>query len=306
MVKKNSKNKKEISSSNNPTTSLGSKFLKKKQEKFIESVAKDNSSISNISDIKINEIKDEKKEIGINVEAVLVKETDVKKNIFEKILFFKNKVQNSINTKNKEVKDEKEKNFSDKELVLNKKKKGKISVSRYEHIRHLKDYLEKAGYTITDESKISQKVNIGAVILVFIFSLYLAYSGIVREDNFSFIVIQIFLSWAIILPSLIVLFWVTFYFVIDFKIYNRKKELEEVLPDFLQLTSANINAGMPLDQALWYAVRPRFGILAKEIEDVAKSTLVGEDLSDALLHFSKKYDSQMLKRTINLMLEGLY
>lgn len=101
------------------------------------------------------------------------------------------------------------------------------------------------------------------------------------------------------------LFWGIFYFVIDFKIYNRRKEVEEVLPDFLQLASANLNAGMPIDQALWFAVRPRFGILAKEIEEVAKSTIVGEDLGPALTKFSNKYDSVMLKRTVNLILEGL-
>jgi pilus assembly protein TadC len=65
--------------------------------------------------------------------------------------------------------------------------------------------------------------------------------------------------------SLLVVF---FYF--DYKIYQRTKEIEEVLPEFLQLTSANISAGMTIDRALWFAVRPKFGVLAKEIEEVAK------------------------------------
>ena len=42
-----------------------------------------------------------------------------------------------------------------------------------------------------------------------------------------------------------------------------------VLADFLGLTSSNISAGMPIDRALWFAVRPKFGILAREIEEVA-------------------------------------
>lgn len=195
--------------------------------------------------------------------------------------------------------------LSTKELYLKKQQKKKVVFTHHERKRHLKDYLEKAGYSVNDETNISRKVTITAIVFISILMLYILYAGIAREDRFLFILIQILMSWAILLPGLIVIFWVVFYFVIDFKIYNRRKELEEVLPDFLQLTSANINAGMPLDQALWYAVRPRFGILAKEIEEVAKSTLVGEDLGDALIKFSKRYDSPMLKRTVNLMLEGL-
>ncbi len=83
-------------------------------------------------------------------------------------------------------------------------------------------------------------------------------------------------------------------------------QLEAVLPDFLQLTSSNISAGMPIDRALWYAVRPNFGVLAKEIEEVAKNTVAGEDLEKALTTFALKYDSKMLKRSINILLEGLH
>lgn len=95
------------------------------------------------------------------------------------------------------------------------------------------------------------------------------------------------------------------YLYLDIRIYKRTKELEDVLPDFLQLASANISAGMPIDRALWFAVRPNFGVLAKEIEEVAKSTLAGEELSESLIQFTERYDSIMLKRSINILLEGL-
>lgn len=216
----------------------------------------------------------------------------------------------NVNPSNNNLHDDKKKHsfkkaFSDKELFDQKKKKSKIKFSYHEKKRHLKEYLEKAGYSISDELEISKKVNIISGIFAFLLSLYFIYLGVILEDRLILIIIKILISWIIMFPAFIVIFWVIFYFVIDFKIYNRRKEVEEVLPDFLQLTSANINAGMPIDQALWYAVRPRFGILAKEIEEVAKSTIVGEDLGDALLKFSKKYDSVMLKRTVNLILEGI-
>ncbi len=101
------------------------------------------------------------------------------------------------------------------------------------------------------------------------------------------------------------LFWLGFYFYIDMLKFNRTQKIESVLVDFLQLTSANIRAGMPIDQALWFAIRPRFGILAKEIEIVEKKTLTGEPLEKALMEFSDKYDSQLLKNSISLLIEGM-
>ncbi|MFQ5475270.1 MAG: type II secretion system F family protein [Candidatus Nanoarchaeia archaeon] len=117
---------------------------------------------------------------------------------------------------------------------------------------------------------------------------------------FSVIVLVIFTT----AVSLFVL-WLLFYFTLDILIYKRKVEIEDVLPDFLQLTSANIRAGMPMDRALWFSIRPRFGVLAKEMEEVAKRTLTGEELEVALRGFSEKYDSLILKRSVYLLIEGV-
>ncbi|MBS3109884.1 type II secretion system F family protein [Candidatus Woesearchaeota archaeon] len=91
----------------------------------------------------------------------------------------------------------------------------------------------------------------------------------------------------------------------DFVIYNRKKNVEEFLPDLLQQASANIRAGMTIDKALWFAVRPNFGILAHEIEIVARKTLGGVDFTQALEEFTERYDSSTLKRSISLLINGL-
>gem|GEM_PF-336564 len=99
--------------------------------------------------------------------------------------------------------------------------------------------------------------------------------------------------------------WMVIYLYLDIRIYRRTRELEDVLPDFLQLASANISAGMPIDRALWFAVRPNFGVLAREIEEVAKATLAGEELSQSLITFTEKYDSVTLRRSISILLEGL-
>ena len=62
---------------------------------------------------------------------------------------------------------------------------------------------------------------------------------------------------------------------------------------------------MTVDRALWYAVRSKFGILAIEMENVAKATIAGEDLEKALTRLGHKYDSRILKETINLLVEGI-
>jgi len=95
------------------------------------------------------------------------------------------------------------------------------------------------------------------------------------------------------------------YMYIVVKKNSRKKQIEDLLSDYLLLVSANVSAGMTIDQALWYAVRKRFGILANEMEIVVKKTMSGERLNDALIEFTEKYDSDVLKRTFVLLIEGM-
>lgn len=106
-------------------------------------------------------------------------------------------------------------------------------------------------------------------------------------------------------PIIMLLCGVVLYVYVDLRIASRRSSIEKVLPEFLQLTAANIRAGMPIDQALWSAVRPHFGVLSKEIEDVAKQTMTGSDLAIALTTFSHKYDSKMLRRSVSLIVEGI-
>ena len=121
----------------------------------------------------------------------------------------------------------------------------------------------------------------------------------------SSVIVPIIASWVVLYPFLLLLTWGVVYFFLDYKKYKRKKELEEVWPEYLQLVVSNINAGMLIDVALWSAVKPRYKVLAKEIEQVAKQTLTGQELSEALTEFAHKFDSVMVQRTINLLIEGM-
>ena len=197
------------------------------------------------------------------------------------------------------------KDYEIKNPFVKKKDKKKIKISKYHRLKNLKNYLEKAGYSIDDETKVSKMIVRAGIFVNILITIYLFYTGYYRGDSFLELLPTLIGVWTVLLFAIILGLWILFYFFVDLRIFKRRLDIEEVLPDFLMLTSSNINAGMPIDQALWYAVRPRFGILAKEIEEVAKRTLVGDELKEALLEFTKKYDSLVLQRSINLLLEGV-
>lgn len=96
-----------------------------------------------------------------------------------------------------------------------------------------------------------------------------------------------------------------FYLYLILRIDGRKKQVENVLPDFLQLAAANVRAGMPIDQAMWQAARPEFGLFSKEIGVVAKLTFSGEPFSETLDRLGERFESKTLHRTVRLIKQGL-
>jgi len=165
--------------------------------------------------------------------------------------------------------------------------------------------LEKAGIE-TKLNKIAKQIfKVAIIINIFISGFVIYKYALTEATSLSYILTSMFVLWTASFIGLLLILWLIFFFIVDFKIYRRKIGIETVLPDFLQLTSANIRAGMPIDQALWHAIRPNFGVLAKEIEDVAKETMSGTELEFALDKFSRKYDSTLVQRSISLLIEGL-
>ncbi|MBN2141765.1 type II secretion system F family protein [Candidatus Woesearchaeota archaeon] len=168
----------------------------------------------------------------------------------------------------------------------------------------LPEILEKAGLYKDPKEVAKQMIRID-LFLVSSIALYFLIDGIIQQADPLRLIMFLVFGYATFFFLGLGVVWLCYLFFLDMKIYNRTKEVEKVFPDFLQLASSNISAGMPIDQALWYAVRPNFGVLAKEIEMVAKNTMAGEDLSSALEDFAKKYDSKVIQRSVSLVLEGL-
>jgi Flp pilus assembly protein TadB len=190
-------------------------------------------------------------------------------------------------------------------LFPKKKKKFLVTIRGFVRNISLQEYLEKAGLESLDAKLVTRKIFRINIFISLAISFFIILYFLILQKGLVKLLVFLLGFWLTGFFLLLGIIWATYLFYLDMKIFQRTKAVEEVFPDFLQLTSANISAGMPIDKALWYAVRPGFGVLAKEIETVAKNTMAGEDLSVALTNFSRKYNSKTIQRSISLLLEGM-
>ncbi|MCD6279615.1 type II secretion system F family protein [Candidatus Micrarchaeota archaeon] len=95
------------------------------------------------------------------------------------------------------------------------------------------------------------------------------------------------------------------YVLLSMRKDSRRKAVEQVLPDFLLLSSANVRAGMTIDQALWYAAKPEFGLLSEEVTVLAKRSFAGEPIDKSLDSLASRFDSRVLKRAVALVKQAL-
>ncbi|MEK6983381.1 MAG: type II secretion system F family protein [Nanoarchaeota archaeon] len=184
-------------------------------------------------------------------------------------------------------------------------KEQKKKIAAQEKKQRIRDYIERSGLNINKKKIFKTIFNIAVLINLAASAYLIYYFSAVYGITWGTIVTSMAVLWVLIFILLIFAMWIAFYIAVDLRVYKRKVDVEEVLPDFLQLTASNINAGMTIDRALWFAVRPKFGILAKEIEMVAKETMSGVDLKLALEKFAARYDSAILRRSINMLNEGI-
>ena len=85
----------------------------------------------------------------------------------------------------------------------------------------------------------------------------------------------------------------------------RRRQVEDVLPDFLSLSAANVRAGMTIDQALWYAAKPEFGLLSDEVAIVAKKSFGGVPFNQAIDYLGDRFNSKLIRRSVALIKQGL-
>jgi len=160
--------------------------------------------------------------------------------------------------------------------------------------RHIEEMLEYSG------ADMDVRVWMGSVLLLsFLFGI----TGLL----FSWIVLEITSVSVLLLISLAAFAFVLFslYLVLHFRVEDRKRRIENVLPDALQLIAANIRAGLTPLAALRTSARPEFGPLEEEVKYVTAKSLGVESFTDALTEMSRRIKSETLERTVALFIVSM-
>ncbi len=95
------------------------------------------------------------------------------------------------------------------------------------------------------------------------------------------------------------------YVIIILKEDRRTSFVDSVLPDMLSLVVANMRSGMTPEKAMILSARDEFGLLAQETRIALKKTITGESFIEALKYISGRINSEALKQTVSLLLEGI-
>ena len=167
-------------------------------------------------------------------------------------------------------------------------------------IPNLRKYLLKVGFNEVPYRFFGLLFYVSALATTLIFIVFIY--PYLRKFSLLEIYIYSFLGWFLVQLFFAALFIMLIYFYFDLKIYHKTKKMEEQLPDFLQVLSANLKGGMTFERALWVAVKPRFNVLGSEMAKASKKVMTGYDMSRALTELADKYDSLMLRRTVDLMI----
>ncbi|MBN2052693.1 type II secretion system F family protein [Candidatus Woesearchaeota archaeon] len=160
-------------------------------------------------------------------------------------------------------------------------------------------YLSKAGIDGVPYKFFGILFWVTAVITYFIYVPGI-YPAIKQKPIIVFFILT-FVFWFLIQAVIALLIILSLYFYLNIQIYKRTKILEDLLPDYLSMVSTNLKGGMNFEKSLWCALKPEFGILANEIGIVSKRVATGNDVTEALQEFAEKYNSPVLRRSMELL-----
>ena len=169
----------------------------------------------------------------------------------------------------------------------------------------LRSYLSKAGITGVPYHIMGIFFWLSIMPVSYLFIFYAWGQILQRAHNPIFQFLAAIVVWAGVHTAVLACIVVVSYIYLDLRIFNRTKKMEAVLPDFLRLVSENLKGGMPFERSLWSAIKPEFGILSQEVRLAAKKVITGAEVDDAVVEFTSKYDSPMLRRSFDLILEGM-
>jgi type II secretory pathway component PulF len=99
--------------------------------------------------------------------------------------------------------------------------------------------------------------------------------------------------------------FLTPYIVLSLLANRRRKQIEEVLPDALQLVSANIQSGLTIEKAFLLSARDEFGPLADELKRTAMEMFGGKPVDEALQDLAEANNSELFEETLTLLQDGI-
>jgi len=110
-----------------------------------------------------------------------------------------------------------------------------------------------------------------------------------------------------ILSFIVIFFIFIIYIVARIKLIQsaKVKKMETIFPDFLQLVSSNLRAGMTTDRALLLSARKEFSPLDIEIIRLGKDLVTGKKIESALTELGERINSEKIKKTINLIVSSI-
>ncbi len=95
------------------------------------------------------------------------------------------------------------------------------------------------------------------------------------------------------------------YLFLEYKIDKRKSFIETLLPDYLQIVSANLRSGISLDRAMLLSLRPEFQYFNEDIKELSKKINAGESFENGLREVSNNYKSSQFKQSVRMIIESL-
>ena len=137
------------------------------------------------------------------------------------------------------------------------------------------------------------------------FALFFAFCVGVASFFLSYIYVSGGLFNAVVALAAFVIVLLGFYFWLALSADSRAQKIEAILPDVLEIISSNIRAGMTLENAVWSSARPEFGPMKDEIKVMSADVFGGKPIDTAFVGMTKRVRSEVLERSVKLIVEGI-
>lgn len=159
-------------------------------------------------------------------------------------------------------------------------------------VRRLSNEIDLAGVKTSVEALLRIAI-VGAIVILVVvsFSMFIFKFGTPLDAGFGLLGAALYV--------------VVIYVMLEYKIEGRKAKLEEMLPDYLQITSANLRSGIALDRAMLLAAKPEFAYLSDDVKEMNRRIFGGESFETAIKTFANRYRSYQLNHAVKMILEGL-